>query len=50
MEQIINHMEALREELNKLTGEIDYCNNEKVLIVSQKLDKVICEYMKLKRD
>lgn len=46
MKAIKKRMEELRKQLNELVDGIDSCGEEKVLEVSQELDKVICEYIK----
>lgn len=46
MAEIKKQIEELREKLNKLIAEDDYYNNEKVLKISQELDKIINKYIK----
>lgn len=47
MKAIKKCMEELRNQLNELVDSIDSCSEEKVLEISQELDKVICEYIKV---
>ena len=46
MNEIEKRMEVLRKRLNDLNDDIDSYSGEKVLEVSQELDKVILEYIK----
>ena len=48
MKGINKRMEELRKQLNELVDGIDSCGEEKILEVSQELDKVIYEYIKKK--
>ncbi len=45
MKAIKKRMEELRKQLNELVDSVDSFSEEKVLEVSQELDKVICEYV-----
>ncbi|WP_246579204.1 aspartyl-phosphate phosphatase Spo0E family protein [Alkaliphilus flagellatus] len=48
MKGINKRIEELRKQLNELVDGIDSCGEEKILEVSQELDKVIYEYIKKK--
>lgn len=38
-------MEELREQLNRLVDDIDSCDMDKLLNISQEMDKIIYEYI-----
>lgn len=46
--KIEEKMEEIRKQLINLINNKDSSSKEKILEVSQELDKVICEYIKLK--
>ncbi len=46
MEKIKAQISKLRSEVNHLTSDLYNCDKEKLLKVSQALDKVICDYIK----
>ncbi len=48
MDKIKKDIEKLREELNILLNDNDRYNDGKILEISQKLDTIICEYIKHK--
>ncbi len=50
MKEVKEEIEILRAELNKLTAEEDYYDNEIVLKISQELDKTINKYLEIKYD
>lgn len=50
MYEVEKRMEVLREQLNKLTDDMDSCNTEELLSISQEMDKVIYEYIKVKKE
>lgn len=49
MNEIEKRMEELREHLNKLVDNTDNYDVEKILNISQEMDKVIYEYIKAKK-
>ncbi|WIV12127.1 Spo0E family sporulation regulatory protein-aspartic acid phosphatase [Proteiniborus sp. MB09-C3] len=50
MYEVEKRMEGLREQLNRLTDDMDGCNAEELLGISQEMDKVIYEYIKVKKE
>ena len=48
--EVAKHMEGIREQLNKITNDVDSCNIEELLSISQEIDRAIYEYIKVKKE